>query len=622
MAIPGQAVYAPMRHPETQCFEPDQVKRWYVDHIRSGSRIVFHHAPYDCGWVDAEWDVRPPEKLDDSLGMAFMLDADRLEYGLDAICESLGVPGKDQSLLEEAARAYRGVTAKKDIRKKMTEREVKGMLWRLPGRYVGPYAEQDVRSTLNIAEIMDPQIDVDGVRDAYQLEMDLVPMILEMRKRGIRVDIDQAEATRVNFLHQRDVYLGELSKLLMIGRQVSIKDINSRGFLEKAFTDAKIPFPRTAPSERHEKGQASFESDWMKKIDHPLPQLVYKAGRYHSSAEKFIKNYILGYTHMGRIHADIHQYKDESGGTKTYRFSYSDPPLQQMPSRDEEIAPLIRKLFKPEEGTYWFAPDYSQQEYRLIVHMASVCRMAGVEDAVRMYRENPNTDFHNLVVELTGLIRRRAKDVNFAKAFGAGVPKFALMTGMSLEEAKKTMSQYDEKMPFVSRLAEFCQGRAEHKGFLRLIDGARVRFNRWEPRYLSKPRWAEAQKRGWYACDRETAQKRIDEQGSPWFGERLRRAFCHKSMNWLIQGSAARQTKLAMREIWRMKILPLIQMHDELGIPVDNEAITKRIQEAMIDVVKLQVPVKVDNEFGPTWGEAKYSDWKELTEKYPLRMAA
>jgi DNA polymerase I-like protein with 3'-5' exonuclease and polymerase domains len=182
------------------------------------------------------------------------------------------------------------------------------------------------------------------------------------------------------------------------------------------------------------------------------------------------------------------------------------------------------------------------------------------------------------------------------------------------------MSQYDEKMPFVSRLSEFCQSRAEKRGFLRLIDGARVRFDRWEPRYLSK----QQRDRGYREhlpmapAYREEAQKRVDDPKHPWYREILRRAFCHKGMNWLIQGSAARQTKLAMRECWRMKILPLIQMHDELGIPIDNEKITVQIAEAMRDVVKLEVPVKVDSEFGPNWGDAKYKNWDELSQKYPL----
>lgn len=637
MACEDDQVYAPMRHPETNNFDPDRVAEWYIDHVKSSSRVVYHQAPYDLGWARYEFGAPPPKKLDDSLGMCFMLDEQRLQYNLDAVCEWLGIPGKDQRLLDEAALAYRGAILTKDKKKKLTEREIKSMIWRLPGRYVGPYAEQDGRATFDAAKIMRPRVVEQGISDAYQLEMDLVPMILEMRARGILIDMDEAERTRVDFLRVRDQHLKILSEKLSIGRAVTIKDISSRSFLETVFSDAKIPVPRTQATDKYKDGQASFETEWMEKIDHWLPQNIFHASKYHWSAEKFIGKYIQGYAHMGRVHADIHQYKDEDGGTRTYRFSYSDPPLQQMPSRNALIAPRIRKLFLPEEGSYWFAPDYSQQEYRLIVHFAAVCHMAGVEDAVRLYNEDPDTDFHNLVVELTGLVRRRAKDVNFAKAFGAGVAKFAIMTGMSLDEAEKTMKQYDEKMPFVSRFAEFCQSRAEKKGFLRLIDGARVRFERWEPRWLSKSERARGYRDHFpmAPCYREEAEARCADEKHPWYRASLRRAFCHKSMNWLIQGSAARQTKLAMRECWRMKVLPLIQMHDELGIPVDNHKITKMIQEAMCEVVKLVVPVKVDGEYGPSWGEAKYrdtpekgkekewlGDWNTMTQRYPLRMAA
>jgi DNA polymerase I-like protein with 3'-5' exonuclease and polymerase domains len=234
--------------------------------------------------------------------------------------------------------------------------------------------------------------------------------------------------------------------------------------------------------------------------------------------------------------------------------------------------------------------------------------MAGADKAVRMYREDPNTDFHNLVVKLTGLDRKRAKDTNFAKAFGAGVPKFALMTGMSLDEAKRTMNQYDEEMPFVSRLAEFCQSRADHKGYLRLIDGARSHFDDWEPRWRNWNRERElilanpSLKVG--PCSREEALARVAQEGHPWHGERLRRAFTHKAMNRLIQGSAARQTKMAMRACWQEGLLPLIQLHDELGFSVGEERQVTRASELMRDVVELKVPVMVDAEVGVNWGHA------------------
>ena len=201
----------------------------------------------------------------------------------------------------------------------------------------------------------------------------------------------------------------------------------------------------------------------MRASQHPLPRAIAEAKQCHEAATKFVEGYLIRSLYNGRIHANINQYKTEDGGTRSHRFSYSDPPLQQMPSRPdpvetwkitEIIAQQLRMSFEPEEGELWFAPDYSQQEYRLIVHYAFLLECTKAEEAVAKYNKDPNTDFHNLVVDMTGLTRRRAKDVNFAKAYGAGVSKFALMTGMSLEEAAQVMGQYDGEMPFVKELNE------------------------------------------------------------------------------------------------------------------------------------------------------------------------
>ena len=106
----------------------------------------------------------------------------------------------------------------------------------------------------------------------------------------------------------------------------------------------------------------------MHKHPHWLPRMIVAADKYNNAAEKFIKGYIIDYASRGRIHAEIHPHRSDEGGTRTTRFSYSDPPLQQMTSHDPEITPHIRGCFLPEEGEYWCKPDFSQQELRLNVH--------------------------------------------------------------------------------------------------------------------------------------------------------------------------------------------------------------------------------------------------------------
>lgn len=605
-----RSIYLPLRHPDTENLPKEQVVKW-LGHVFRHCRVAFCNPAFDIGWVDQDFGIPPPPAIDDIGCMAMMLDENRKAergyespFSLDAIAHWCGVPGKDEAGLRDAAISYgfKGSDVKKN-------------LWRIPARYVGSYAEQDAVATLLSAEVLRPRVIADNMLEAYRTEMDLVPMVHAMRKRGIRLDIDRAETLRDSLFSRRDKVLAELGERLNLRRPANIDELRQNAWLVRMFSQENATLHM---KQSGDKQVASFEKDWMRADLHWLPRMIAEAKQCHEAATKFVQGYLLDFAHRGRIHASINQYKTEDGGTRSHRFSYADPPLQQMPSRPdpvegwdltETIAKEIRGAFLPEEGCLWFAPDYSQQEYRLIVHYASLLECAKAGEAVDKYNADPNTDFHNLVVEMTGLTRRRAKDVNFAKAYGAGVRKFAIMTGMSLDEAEKVMGQYDGLMPFVKELNGKCDKQAQAKGFIKLLDGARSHFDDWEPSWLDK----EERSRGWsegyqmLECRREEALERTKMKGHPWFGKRLKRAMTHKSMNRLIQGGAARQVKLAMRACWQEGYLPMIQMHDELGFSFDKEKDGKRVGEIMREVVKLRVPMRVDEEYGPTWGTAKHS---------------
>jgi DNA polymerase-1 len=363
------------------------------------------------------------------------------------------------------------------------------------------------------------------------------------------------------------------------------------------------------------KGRGSFDKRWMQLDEHWLPRLCVRAKAYYEAAEKFIGNYIFGYAHNDRIHASVNQFKSEDGyGTKTYRFSYSDPPLQQAPSRDDLASTEIRGCFEAEPGEKWGKKDYSQQEYRLIVSYAVLNGLDRAEEAAQQYRDDPKTDFHSMVAEMTGLERKPAKDTNFAKSYGAGIKKFAAMINKPEAEAEAIMRQYDEKLPFNAQLYQKCQKLAESRGYMVLLDGARIHYDTWEPTWLSRDERSVGYALGspykMNPCGLEEARARLQEQGHPWFHKRLRRADCRKAMNALIQGGAARQTKMAMRECWREGLVPLLQMHDELNFSLTSEKDGKKIDAIMRDVVKLKVPMLVDAGYGPSWGTAK-SSWKD-----------
>ena len=586
-----RSLYFPICHPDTNNFDPARLYQWLRDLLASDVRIVTQNGLYDFGWLHAEADIKmpPAERLEEIGALATLVDENRYAYSLGALCTWRGLPGKDLVLLKEAAAAL-GLPKRA---------KVQSHIWQMPARFVGPYAEADAANTLALWESLDPILDQEGTRAAYRLEVDLLPMVMEMRRRGIRIDVAAAEQARDHLLRKRDAVFAELSDKL--GAAVSMAEIGRTAWLVEAFDRQSIKYPRT------EKGNPSFTAGnlgWMPKHPHWLPQLIVKADKYNNAAVNVLQGYILDHVVRGRIHAEIHPHRSDEGGTRSLRFSYSNPPLQLMPSHDEELALLIRGVFLPEEGEVWAKPDISQQEFRFIVHYAARHKLRGAQQAVDRYRNDPDTDFHSFVAEITGLDRQAAKSVNFAKAFGAGVRKFAQMIGKPESEARVLYGKYDHALPFVQQLSRRCDSAARDTGHLTLYDGARRHWESWVP--------GVAWTKGAGPCPRDEAERRIKDPTHPWYRYGgLRRADTHKAMNALIQGSAARHTKLWMRACWREGIVPLLQMHDALDCSVSSPAQAELVAQLGCDAVSLEVPMRVDLKFGCNWGDAKHR-WEEL----------
>lgn len=608
-----RSIYAPVEHPDTDNFDKAAVGRWVKDITKKkrGRRLVFCNAGYDIGWMVNDFGITVPDSsmINDIACEAMMLDENRRAipgfhkpYGLDAIANWCGVPGKDESLLRDAAFSY---GYKGD--------QVKAHIADLPARFVGPYAaDGDAVATLLSHEHMIDRV-LEECEVAYQLEMNLVPVIHAMRQKGIRLNEERAAALYETLMERYERACGKIYDITKM--RASIDEIRERNWLIRVCDMHGID--EYKKEDEFGKQDAEFSKSWMRASKHPLPRAIAEAKQCHEAATKFVQNYLLKYVYRGRIHANINQFLSEDGGTRSHRFSYSEPPLQQMPSRPDivegwdvtgEIAAQLRMSFEAEEGELWFAPDYSQQEYRLIVHYAYLLGCGKAEEAVSKYLNDPNTDFHNLVVDMTGLTRRRAKDVNFAKAYGAGVPKFAVMTGMELEEAAAVMNQYDGEMPFVKELNETCDREAQRKGYIRMIDGARSHFDDYEC-WLTR----EERDAGWRSakpmapCRIDEARQRVQDKDHPWYGKRLKRTETRKAMNRLIQGSAARQVKKAMLDCWNAGYVPILQIHDELAFSFTKLKDGEAVAQIMRDAIKISVPMRVDAEWGETWGTAKYS---------------
>ena len=274
-----------------------------------------------------------------------------------------------------------------------------------------------------------------------------------------------------------------------------------------------------------------------------------------------------------------------------------------MPVRDKELGPLIRNVFLPEEGEIWCKPDQAQQEFRWLVGCAAKLGLRGSAEAVATYRDNPDADFHAMVAEMTGLDRDAAKSVNFAKIYGAGVKKLAEMIGKPVAETQAIVTQYDRKLPFVAELAVVAQETAVRVGYTELYDGARRHWNQYEV--------AGIYAKGAGPCGIEEAERRIADPKHAWFGRWLSLAKTYTALNAMIQGSAARHTKLWMRACYREGIVPMLQMHDALDTSVTSREQGELIARLGEEAVKLEVPMRVDVKYGRSWGDAKHT-WEEL----------
>jgi len=183
--------------------------------------------------------------------------------------------------------------------------------------------------------------------------------------------------------------------------------------------------------------------------------------------------------------------------------------------------------------------------------------------------------------------RFQAKTINLGLFYGMGKNKLQAELGINKLEAEKLFKQYHSKVPFVKQLMESVMSRAQEAGKVRTLLGRLCRFHLWEPNQFGIHK----------ALPHDAA---LAEHGPG-----IKRAFTYKALNRLIQGSAADMTKKAMIELHKEGIIPHLQVHDELDISIGSEKEAQKIKDIMEGAVELEVPNKVDYEFGKNWGNIK-----------------
>jgi len=556
--------YFPIRHANGHNLDPKMTLKWFKDQMNTPHiDKIMHNATYDAGWLRAEG-IEIKGTIIDTMVAAPLVNENRFSYSLNNLGRDYIDMRKDEKMLRAAAKDF-GIDPKSEM-------------WRLPPKFVGPYAEQDALMTLKLWDRLRIEIDMQELNTVFGLETKLIPILLDMRTKGVRVDLDKAEQAKQT-LKARIV---KLKKFIKDKTSVDIEPW-ANASVESVFKALNLNYPKT------ELGAPSFTKQFLLAHPHEVAQAIVKLREADKADSTFIDS-ILKHEYKGRIHCEFHQLRSDDGGTVTGRFSSSNPNLQQIPARDPEIKKLIRGLFIPEEGQKWGSFDYSSQEPRLLVHYCSVLgrhdRHPMIDEVIEEYHKG-DADFHQMVADLAGISRKEAKTVNLGIMYGMGVAKLGAQLSLSTEEAKSLMTKYHERVPFVKLLADRVMQRAADNGKIRTIAGRLCRFDLWEPKTFgyNKP------------MKHEDAERE--------YGPQIRRAFTYKALNKLIQGSAADQTKKAMVDCYDEGLVPLITVHDELCFSVESDIQAQKIKNIMETGLELAVPSKVDQDIQLNWGDVE-----------------
>jgi len=587
----GYADYFPIKHPEDNVDNPEAAIKWLRD-ISDTPDIpkIGANLLYDTVWLKCAWDVDVKGPKYDVQVAEPLLDENQDTFKLDALGVKYFNEHKDESLLYQAGIDILGLKIKgkcedtPEAKRKNIINQVKSNLWRLPARYVGPYGIKDVDLPVRIFEQQFKLLNDENLWELFLLESEVLDLLQEMWIRGIPVDLKKAEEVASMLQLEHDVEMRKIRH-----RCGFDLDIWSADSLAEACKKLGIPYLTT------EKGNPSFTADWLKEQQNDFLKTVANARSLDRSGSIFIQKKIIDLAVNGRIHPQFWQVKNDKNGTGSGRFASSNPNAQQFPARNERMAKLVRSLILPEPGCKFGVFDYNQQEPRVTVHFGYICGFPGAEEARQKFIDNPRTDYHQMVADMADIERKPAKTINLGLAYGMGKKKLAMELGVTDSEAEKLFAKYHKALPYIKMLTDKASKLAGHRGYVKTLLGRRRRFDLYGP-----PRWSKG-----------IVPKKYEEALKE-FGTPIQRYSLHRALNGIIQGSSADMIKVAMVLCRRAGFIPHLTVHDENDYSVENEKQAKIIHDIMVhdtaDYLKLQVPLRVDVELGPNWGECEEVD--------------
>jgi DNA polymerase-1 len=565
--------------------------------VAGGAPWLAHNAPFEASILRAHfgWECADPLLTHDTQYSLFLTEPYAFSFSLKPSAERvLGLPPDERDgvrdwLIANQPMKHKGITIG-DF--KGDESPVKHKWGRYiclaPGDLVGKYAEGDTDRTYLLHERLYPRVVEDGMLGAYQREQMLMPILCESTRHGTRLDTDRlAQDMEVFRAAQKicDDYI--FSKL---GEFDINKDAQLAAALDRAGLVTEWVLTPTGKRSVSRKNLVGRVRD-----PQILECLAYR-GVIETCLGTFAGPWLAqALREAGRLHPQWNQVRGDRGadgdlsGTRTGRMSCRAPNFQNPPNDFEELVipeivrhfideqsriigrsiPYVmhmRSYILPEEGHLWLKRDFSAQEMRILAHYTE----GALADA---FRRDPRTDPHvavqGIIKENTGLelSRKHTKITGFGILYGRGVPNLAAALGVDLEQGKATREAYYAAIPEIRELSNGTRRRGRQGGYITTWGGRR---------YYREP----------------------NEE----------RDMSYKLLNYLIQGSAADQTKQSIIDWYSLRKpgeFLMAAVHDELNLSapiVEADAAMHRLQTAM-DAPRFDVPFLSEGYRGSSWAD-------------------
>ncbi|MEM9897981.1 MAG: DNA polymerase I, partial [Pseudomonadota bacterium] len=308
----------------------------------------------------------------------------------------------------------------------------------IPIKEASKYAAEDADVTLRLYQTLKPRLVSDQKTTVYEtLERPLVPVIADMEKEGVKVDVKVLSRLSGDFAQRMAAYEAEAYE--SAGEEFNMG--SPKQIADLLFGKLGLP-----GGKKTAKGAWSTKADVLEELaaeGHDLPRAILNwrsLSKLKSTYTDSLPEAINAET--GRIHTSY-----SLAATTTGRLASNEPNLQNIPIRTED-GRKIRTAFIAEKGSVLVSADYSQIELRLLAHIADLSSMKDAFSAGLDIHAMTASEMFGVPVEgMDPMVRRQAKAINFGIIYGISAFGLANQLGISRSEAKDYIDAYFEKFP-------------------------------------------------------------------------------------------------------------------------------------------------------------------------------